>query len=194
MIENSFCGNSRAGALIKDRGLDLMSYLNFYGSNFWNSQRYSLLKLVPSLFFMSLLGATSVFASDTVIQCKAVNSKDEFYLWPQPYLKGGKQLCFDISGFKGNGCVGPNGNAAWSGISLIFLNGESFGREDTDFRIREVELTNDSIRYLAEWGRQGVWRPLQKISLNRLDGSGVSWSVTEHGGTSIACTAGSRKF
>lgn len=107
---------------------------------------YSFLKSVLFLIFASLLGTTFAYASDIVINCKAVNPKDEFFLWPQPYLKGGKQLCFDISGYKGSGCVGPNGNAAWSGISLIFQDGESFGRDDTDFRLRDVEITSDSIR------------------------------------------------
>lgn len=148
--------------------------------------------IILSIFLLNFNCAYAQ-AKDVIINCNPINPKDGFSLWPKPYLRDGN-LCFDISGYSGRGCVDKRGNAAWQGVALIFQNGESYGRDDTLFRVNGSTVTVDSIQYMVEWGRHGIWRPLQKITINRTDGTGVSWLIFEHGGISISCSASSRKF
>lgn len=149
--------------------------------------------IIFSTVFLLNVGNAYAQTKDVIIKCKPSDPKDEFSLWPQPYLRDGN-LCFDIAGYSGKGCVDKSGNAAWHGVALIFQNGKSHGRDDTQFRVKGAILTVDTIRYTVEWGRGGEWRPLQRISINRTDGTGVDWLLFEHGGISISCSAASRKF
>ncbi len=151
-------------------------------------------RLVLLLALQPFATATATAIAATVISCAPKTLGTEFRLWPQPYLTSAKQLCFNTTGYVGNSCVKNGGQASWSGVALIFQNGESFGRDDTDFRVTDVVLSNEAIQYHIEWGRGGKWRTLQRISINRLDGSGVSWLVGEHGGDSLECKAGPMKF
>lgn len=140
------------------------------------------------------IGFCTNSTADTIIRCKSTSPGVEFQLWPQPYLNEKKQLCFNITSFTGNGCILSNKPAQWSGVSLIYQNGMSFGRDETDFRVRESKVTVDEISYHIEWGRYGTWRTLQRITINRIDGTGVEWMPNEHGGNPIECTAMKRKI
>ena len=136
--------------------------------------------------------------SISVIDCKpSVQTKSsEGNLWPKFFLKN-NNLCFDVAGwmdYKGNNCLDRLGNAQWRAIVIIMQNGESQGRDETEFRVSNAKVTDQQIEYAIEWRRGGAWQLLQRVSVNRLTGEGVDWFVDEHGGTPIQCQARKQKF
>ena len=156
------------------------------------------------LFSTALLLAVNLFANEanaaqTIISCSSAVPQAKFELHPSIYLDADQNtLCFNVTswpGFRGTNCVRSGGQVRWNAIVLMFdKNSESLGRNETDFRVSNVSITNENISYLIEWGRQGNWLPKQRIEINRLTGNGVDWFLTEHGGLSIKCTGSARKF
>lgn len=145
--------------------------------------------------------AGSAYCDDRIvrIQCESVqksNAKESDKLWPDIYLKGNR-LCFNVAGwtdFKGQGCVVNGGTAHWSGVVILFQEGESLGRDYTEFRAVNVKLTDQLIEYSIEWRRSGSWVLFQRVSIDRLTGGGVNWDVRDHGGTSMECKAVKKKI
>jgi len=138
-------------------------------------------------------------AAQTSISCSAVDSNAKFELYPSIYINSDQNLlCFNVTdwmGYKGTNCVKDRAQAQWNAIVIMFdKNSESMGRNETDFRVSNVSITNEAIGYFLEWGRSGKWWPKQRIEINRLTGNGVSWFLTEHGGLPIKCTGNARKF
>lgn len=151
------------------------------------------------LLLMVNLFASEVNAAQTIITCSSGVPRAKFELHPSIYLDADQNtLCFNVTswpGFRGTNCVRSGGQARWNAIVLMFdKSGESLGRDETDFRVSNVLVTNENISYLIEWGRYGNWLPKQRIEVNRLTGNGVDWFLTEHGGLPIKCTGSARKF
>ena len=152
------------------------------------------------MLLQSFLCENNSFAKDqiSVIECRPSiqTTSSEGNLWPKFFLKN-NNLCFDVTGwmdYKGNNCLDRLGNAQWKAIVIVMQNGESQGRDETDFRVKNAKVTDQQIEYSIEWRRDGDWKLLQRVSVNRLTGEGVDWFVDEHGGTPIQCQAKKQKF
>ena len=151
------------------------------------------------LVLMTIAFSMPVYAGQTAISCTATDSKAKIELYPSIYIDSDQNaLCFNVTswpGYKGSNCVRDRGQVKWNAIVIMFdKNGDSMGRNETDFRASNVSITNEAIGYFLEWGRAGKWFPKQRIEINRLTGNGVDWFLTEHGGLSIKCTGNSHKF
>lgn len=146
----------------------------------------------PLIVLGSCLAATSIVTAAQVrIECKPTDKNSEADLWPEIYLSDSEQLCFDVagmSGYRGNNCVRNGKSTQWHGIAIVSVNGESQGRDDTDFRVRSAVVTKEQLKYKIEWRRAGLkWQPMQIVEINRLTGQGVSWFLGMHGGESLLC-------
>lgn len=147
-------------------------------------------------FFLSLLmmgySSFSLANNGTVrIDCELDKNQGNitFHFYPRIYIKQ-NQLCFDATGwdaYQGQNCVDSQDNAQWEAIVLLAPNGNSIGRDDTQFRVQNAEFTPERIAYTVEWGRNNIWHPLQHMEINRLTGRGIEWAIGEHGGTSLIC-------
>lgn len=147
-------------------------------------------------FLMSLLllgySSLSLANSDIVrIDCELDKKQGNvtFGFYPRIYVKQ-NQLCFDVTrwdAYKGQNCLDAQGNAQWEAIVLLAPDGNSIGRDDTQFRVRNAEFTPEKIQYIVEWGRNNTWHPLQHMDINRLTVRAIEWAIGEHGGTSLVC-------
>lgn len=118
-------------------------------------------------------------------------------IWPAPYLSAGGSLCFDVKGwpeYSGQNCVNDGGRAAWTGLVIVMVDGESEGRDSTRFRVNNAVVRNERLEYVIEWSRGGAWKPMQHVKINRLTGQAVSHFVKSHGGDSYRCRLESRKI
>lgn len=134
----------------------------------------------------------------TVIECKPGPHAGgvPVRLYPTIYIKQ-NALCFDATSwmnYEGRNCLDSKGSADWNATVLLVSQGQSVGRDHTQFRVRDAKFTDEKIEYLVEWSRGKEWHPLQKIGINRLTGVGVDWAIGEHGGTPMACEAKVRKI
>mgnify|MGYP000961206095 CR=1 FL=1 len=116
-------------------------------------------------------------------------------IWPAPYLTNSSTLCFDVKGwpeFSGKNC-GPNGkDMHWTGLVIVTEDGESQGRDSTNFRVLKPIINDEQIEYTIEWSRGQNWRPMQRVKINRLTGDAVSYFVRMHGGESYRCRLGKK--
>ncbi|KER01540.1 hypothetical protein LGZ99_23155 [Photorhabdus temperata] len=111
-------------------------------------------------------------------------------IWPSIYLSDPNTLCFDVKGwpeFSGTNCVKNGKNAKWTGLVIVWEDGEPQGRDSTHFRVVNPVVTDEQIQYRIEWSRGGEWRTMQNVAINRLTGDAVSYFVNEHGGESYQC-------
>lgn len=132
----------------------------------------------------------------TLIDCKNNDAEHSITsIWPSPYLSDSGLLCFDVkgwTGFSGSNCVANAKGASWTGMVIVYEDGESQGRDSTDFRVLNPTVNEDHIEYTIEWSRGAAWRPMQRVGINRLTGEAVSYFVNEHGGESYQCAARSK--
>lgn len=130
------------------------------------------------------------FAS-TPISCKQSQPDTNITsIWPAPYFANAAELCFDVKGwpeYSGKNCVKNGGEARWTGLVIVTEDGESQGRDSTKFRVVKPTINDTQIKYTIEWSRGEGWRPMQKVTINRLTGEAVSYFVTMHGGESYQC-------
>lgn len=107
-------------------------------------------------------------------------------LWPSIYIKDNNQLCVNTQHFvefNGKNCYKNGESIYWTGLGLHTLpDGNSAGRDDTEYRIQNGIINNEKISYRVEWGRRGKWYTLARVDLNRLTGEGVDWFTNMHGG------------
>ena len=118
-------------------------------------------------------------------------------IWPTRYLAENGQLCFDVKswpGYSGNNCVANDGRITWTGTVIVSVDGESQGRDATNFQVSRPILNADSIEYKIEWTRGATWKLMQDVKINRLSGQAVSYLVTMHGGESYRCNLEHRKL
>jgi hypothetical protein len=150
---------------------------------------------VGGILFMLV---TNCGFAQTPIECKGARTSPNAYLWPTFYIaKGGKKLCFDVQNmpdFKGKTCVSNGGTIQWSGTTIVYIGDASQGRDDTLFRVRNAVFTDERIRYVIEWHRQGEWHAMQDVFVDRLTGDGISHFMSEQGGDSIVCQQRSKKL
>jgi hypothetical protein len=145
-----------------------------------------LLVTAPSAFGQSRLACTPVDSANTTAS-----------IWPTPYLQNDGSLCFDVTGWRdyaGRNCVRDGGSIAWSGLVIVHVDGESQGRDSTEFRVVKPIVRPERIAYRIEWRREGDWRPMRDISINRLSGEAVSRSLTGHGSDTFQCRLEQRKL
>lgn len=134
-------------------------------------------------------------SSQTLIKCE-LNENSKISLWPAPYLERGN-LCFDVKGlpeFAGRNCVKQGGEVRWEAFTIVYLDGESLGRDSTKFRVIKPVITNNVIDYTIEWSRSMKWETMQHVKINRLTGDAISYFIGSNGGESYACRLSQRKL
>lgn len=144
-----------------------------------------------TLLLAACLSAPFVAQANAPIICESNDPAIQIApIWPLPYLSEAGALCFDVTawpGFSGSNCAVQGKPAVWSGVVVVTEDGESAGRDSTQFRSVDPIVTQDRIAYSIEWTRGEGWRPMQRIEINRLTGAAVSYFVTTHGGDSYQC-------
>ncbi len=80
----------------------------------------------------------------------------------------------------------------WTGLVIVTEDGESQGRDSTNFRVLKPIINDEQIEYTIEWSRGQNWRPMQRVKINRLTGDAVSYFVRMHGGESYRCRLGKK--
>lgn len=116
-------------------------------------------------------------------------------IWPKPYLSDAGLLCFDVKAwpeYSGSNCVANGKSIRWTGLVIVWEDGESRGRDSTDFRVNKPLVSETRIDYTIEWSRGEAWRPMQHVSINRLTGVAVSHFVQMQGGETYQCRAGKK--
>ncbi len=116
---------------------------------------------------------------------------------PTPFIRHDGSLCFDVTSwpeYSGRNCVRDGGSIAWTGLVIVDVDGESQGRDSTEFRVVKPVVRSERIAYRIEWRREGDWRPMRDISINRLSGEAVSRSLTSHGSDTFQCRLEQRKL
>ena len=79
-------------------------------------------------------------------------------IWPAPYLAPNGALCFDVKGwpeYSGQNCATDGGHAAWTGLVIVSMDGDSQGRDSTRFRVNKAVVKDDRLEYVIEWSRGG---------------------------------------
>lgn len=118
-------------------------------------------------------------------------------IFPEPYLPGDGRICFNVQGwanFSGNNCLRSGEVVRWKAFRLIVVDGLSYGRNDFEFRALDADLTDSSIKYRIEFRRDGEWRRMQDVAIDRYSGAAVLYFNNEHGGSSFSCELRQRKF
>lgn len=116
---------------------------------------------------------------------------------PAPYLSESGLLCFDVRNwpnFSGQNCVTNGGRINWSGMVIVYVDGESEGRDMTNFRVQKPTINNSTISYTVEWTRTDKWEAMQRVEINRLTGRAVSWLIRIHGGETYQCRLEKRRI
>jgi len=152
------------------------------------------MKILLLTFVILSLLSNDLFAM-TIIKCNEEKGP-EFDLYPKIYISKDNELCFIVTGwrsYKGQNCVIGGGSASWSAVALLLVNGKSLGRHNTLYRVRDVTLSDDTIKYLIEWRRSANWKPMQHIQIDRLTGLGFVYHMDIHDGTPISCKGISTK-
>jgi hypothetical protein len=136
-----------------------------------------------------------VYAASPIICENQDASHPVTFIWPSLYLSNSGDLCFDVKGlpeFSGTNCVGNGKSAHWTGLVIVTEDGDSRGRDSTNFRVLKPVVTDEQIEYTIEWSRDDKWRPMQHVKINRITGAAVSYFVTMHGGESYQCRLGKK--
>lgn len=145
-------------------------------------------------FIAIALSTPTIALSATPIICENTSKHSNTTISPSLYLSDEKTLCFDVKGwseYSGTNCVKNGKGANWTGLVIVWEDGESQGRDSTNFRVVNPTVTDENIAYRIEWSRDDdEWRTMQHVEINRLTGVGVSHFVTEHGGETYQCKLG----
>lgn len=155
-------------------------------------------KIVRNILLLGMLLASIANAQERIVcetDPKGGNSINS--IWPTPYLSPKGQLCFDVKGwpeYKGQNCVANDGQIKWTGLVIVSMDGESQGRDLTQFRVVKPIVNSERLEYTIEWSRGQPWLPMQNVKINRLSGQAVSYFVTMHGGDSYQCHLERRKL
>jgi hypothetical protein len=142
-----------------------------------------------------LLWIPAISYAASPVVCENQDSNSVASIWPSLYLSNSGALCFDVKGwpeFSGTNCVDNGGNAHWTGLVIVTEDGESRGRDSTNFRVLKPLVTDEQIAYTIEWSRGDAWRPMQRVTIDRLTGVAVSYFVSMHGGESFQCRLGKK--
>lgn len=144
----------------------------------------------------TLLAAALLFTLPTIASATSLivcepSSKNDLSatgIWPAPYLTQ-NQLCFNMRAKSGNTCVKNGHTTTWfSEAVIVFIDGESQGRDDTWFRVMKPVINDKEIEYTIEASRDRKrWSAMSHVSINRISGQAVDWLIHEHGGTSYDC-------
>lgn len=149
------------------------------------------------LSVMLLLPLTNVVAATQLIACEPAskNDKSATGLWPVPYLSQDK-LCFNMKAQSGSTCVKNGLSTTWfTEAVIVFVDGESMGRDDTWFKVVRPVINDREIEYKIEASRdKKQWVTMSHVSINRISGQAVDWAITEHGGTSYECHLEGKKI
>lgn len=152
---------------------------------------------LPRLVAMVLsLGISTIAAAQSPIECIPDPPSTTTH-WPSIYLSRSNELCFDVLGwigFQGKNCVRNGGSIQWSGVIIVYADGESKGRDETDLRVRNAVVTPERIEYVIEWSRGAGWQPMQDIRINRLTGIGFNRFINEQGADTMRCQVGKKKL
>ena len=143
-----------------------------------------------------LLAASSLALSQTAIVCKP-ETKSGRSLWPEIYLSKTDQVCFDVLGwmdYRGQNCARNGESIQWEGIIIVMVGDDSQGRDRTQLRVRNPVVTSERLEYIVEWSRGAGWRPMQRVSINRITGVGVNYFVDMHDGETIQCQKVAKKI
>lgn len=150
-----------------------------------------------------LLAATLLFtlpamaSSTKLIVCVPASKNDQTAtgIWPASYLTQDK-LCFNMRAKSGDTCVKNGRTTSWfSEAVIVYIDGESQGRDDTWFRVVKPVITDREIEYTIEASRdQKRWGIMSHVSINRISGQAVDWLINEHGGTSYECHLEGKKI
>ncbi|UNH37780.1 hypothetical protein [Moellerella wisconsensis] len=146
---------------------------------------------------LSVLIPVMAFSATPIVCENQATGNTGTSIWPPFYLSGQDTLCFDVKGwseYSGNNCVKNGKTIKWTGLVIVWEDGESQGRDSTNFRVVSPVINSDSIKYRIEWSRGDEWRTMQNVSVNRLTGGAVSYFVTEHGGENYQCKPAQKAF
>ncbi|MBQ0533473.1 hypothetical protein [Providencia huaxiensis] len=155
------------------------------------------MKFLKIFTALSVLIPVMAFSATPIICENQTSGEKGTSIWPSFYLSGQDTLCFDVKGwpeYSGNNCVKNGKTANWTGLVIVWEDGESQGRDSTNFRVVSPIINSDTISYSIEWSRDNEWRTMQHVSVNRLTGGAVSYFVNEHGGESYQCRASQKAF
>ncbi|EPG9560418.1 hypothetical protein [Morganella morganii] len=147
----------------------------------------SLLKTISAL---TMLVPVIAFSASPIVCENQAQGNTGTSIWPSLYMPDTNTLCFDVKSwpeFSGTNCVKNGKTAKWTGLVIVWEDGESQGRDSTNFRVVNPVVNDDQIQYRIEWSRGDEWRTMQNVVINRLTGGAVSYFVTEHGGESYQC-------
>ncbi|MGJ0579070.1 hypothetical protein ACR71G_13475 [Xenorhabdus bovienii] len=148
------------------------------------------MKYLKSFAALMLLVPMMAFSASPIICENESTGNTSTSIWPSLYLSDPNTLCFDVKGwpeFSGTNCVKNGKSAKWIGLVIVFEDGESHGRDSTNFRVMNPTITDERIEYQIEWSRGDEWRTMQNVAINRLTGGAVSYLINEHGGDSYQC-------
>lgn len=147
------------------------------------------------LAFLLLTAPVMAYAASPII-CESQHTDNQITsIWPEPYLANSRTLCFDVKGwpeFSGKNCITNGRDLHWTGLVIVTEDGESQGRDSTNFRVLKPVINNEQIEYTIEWSRGKDWRPMQHVKIDRLTGAAVSYFVSMHGGESYKCRLGKK--
>lgn len=153
------------------------------------------MRLIKCLTILLSMTPALAYAASPII-CKSQDpSHAATSIWPSLYLLNPRTLCFDVKGwpeFSGTNCVKSGTSAQWTGLVIVTEDGESRGRDSTNFRVMNPTVADEQIQYTIEWSRGGAWRPMQEVTINRITGDAVSNFVTMRGGESYKCSLGKK--
>ncbi|OBU13306.1 hypothetical protein [Morganella psychrotolerans] len=148
------------------------------------------MKFLKTISALALFVPAMAFSASPIICESETPGSTGASIWPSLYMQDANTLCFDVKGwpeFSGTNCVKNGKTAKWTGLVIVWEDGESQGRDSTNFRVVNPVVNNDQIQYRIEWSRGDEWRTMQNVVINRLTGGAVSYFVTEHGGESYQC-------
>lgn len=155
-------------------------------------------KLTPYIFSLSMIFAIPALAQSRIACKPEMNGGTSIQsIWPTPYLSKKGELCFDVKGwpeYSGQNCITNGGNILWTGLVVVYMDGESRGRDSMFFRVIHPVVNDERIEYTIEWTRNNIWQPMQHVGINRLSGQAVSYFVTMNGGDSYQCHLERRKL
>ncbi|MEG0280278.1 MAG: hypothetical protein RR510_12995 [Morganella sp. (in: enterobacteria)] len=148
------------------------------------------MKFLKTISALALFVPAMAFSASPIICESETPRSTGASIWPSLYMQDTNTLCFDVKGwpeFSGTNCVKNGKTAKWTGLVIVWEDGESQGRDSTNFRVVNPVVNDDQIQYRIEWSRGDEWRTMQNVVINRLTGGAVSYFVTEHGGESYQC-------
>lgn len=106
-----------------------------------------------------------------------------------PYLSESGRLCFgvrDWSDFQGTDCVGNGQSIRWQATATV-MNSHSSEEKKMLFRVRKAVVTSKRIEYTIESRDGSNWQAMQRVSIDRLKGTGTTDRVSAHADNPFRC-------